>query len=54
MDANGVDLTLFEYCERRFLRKVRRLELCTGEAVVLVKGELLIATTGERLKRGAS
>jgi hypothetical protein len=49
-DANGDDFTVYEFQDRRFLRKVRRLKLCTGEAVEEVDGKLRIAATGERLQ----
>lgn len=51
MDANGVDLTLFEFHERRFLRKVRRLKLETGEMVEEIGGQLVVVGTGETLTR---
>lgn len=51
-DENGVDLTVYEFRERRFLTKVRRLELCTGEAVNDVDQDtFVVAATGELLKR---
>jgi hypothetical protein len=51
MDANGIDLTLYEIHERRFFRKVRRLTLETGEIVREVEGRLVIVGTGEMLTR---
>jgi hypothetical protein len=48
-DASGVDLTLYEFHDRRFLKKVRRMKLCTGEDVETVDGALVIVRTGERL-----
>lgn len=50
-DANGDELTLYEFIERRLLRKVRRMKLETGELVNLVDGSLIIAATGEKLVR---
>lgn len=50
-DSNGVDLTLFEYWDRQFLRVIRHLKLDTGELVEEVGGELKIAATGEPLTR---
>lgn len=51
-DENGVDLTVHEFQERRFLVKVRRLELCTGEEVNNVDDDtFVVAATGELLKR---
>jgi hypothetical protein len=51
MDANGIDLVLYEFHERRFFRKVRRLKLETGEIVQEVAGQLVIVGTGETLTR---
>jgi hypothetical protein len=48
-DANGDDFTLYEFQDRRFLRKVRRWTLCTGEAVLKIDGALIVARTGEEL-----
>ena len=50
-DVNGADLTVYEFHDRRFLRKVRRLKLCTGETVESREGGLVVAKTGERLIR---
>ena len=50
-DRNGDEFTLYEFQDRRFLRKIRFLKLCTGELVQEVEGALVIATTGEKLSR---
>jgi len=50
-DANGDEFTVYEFEDRRFLRKVRRMKLCTGERVERLGGELFIAGTGEKLER---
>lgn len=50
-DANGDEFTVYEFEDRRFLRKVRRMKLDTGELVTLVDGALVIAATGEKLVR---
>lgn len=52
VDANGDRFTVYEFGERRFLRPVRRLKLCTGELVEYVdQATFAIADTGERLRR---
>lgn len=48
-DAKGAGLTLYEYHDRRFLKKVRRMKLCTGELVEQRDGGFVVAATGERL-----
>ena len=48
---NGDELQVYEFQDRRFLRKVRRLKLCTGEAVQHLDGQLVVTATGERLTR---
>lgn len=48
-DANGDQLTVYEFRDRRFLRKVRRMKLCTGEMVELDGNGFVIIGTGERL-----
>jgi len=48
-DRHGDEFTLYEFQDRRFLRKVRRMKLCTGELVQEVEGALVIAGTGETL-----
>ena len=59
-DANGDELTVYEYQERRlrtvlglrFARKVRRLVLCTGEPVeYLSETAFALISTGETLRR---
>ena len=50
-DRNGDQLTVYEFQDRRFLRKVRKLKLCTGETVRQIEGELVVLGTGERLSR---
>lgn len=50
-DANGDEFTVYEFRDRRLLRKVRRMKLDTGELVHLVNGTLVIAETGEKLVR---
>lgn len=50
-DANGDEFTVYEFRDRRLLRKVRRMKLDTGELVDLVNGTLVIAETGEKLVR---
>lgn len=48
-DANGDEFTLYEFEDRRFLRKVQRLKLCTGELVALIDDAFVVVGTGERL-----
>jgi hypothetical protein len=48
-DANGDELTLYEIQDRRFLSKIRRLKLCTGETVEAKGNELVVSRTGEKL-----
>jgi len=48
-DRNGDQLTVYEFQDRRFLRKVRKMKLCTGEPVREFDGELVVLGTGERL-----
>jgi hypothetical protein len=49
-DRNGDQLTLYEFQDRRFVRKVRRLKLCSGETVQKCGKELVVIGTGERLE----
>ena len=49
-DRNGDQLTLYEFQDRRFIKKVRRLKLCSGEAVQRIGKELVVIATGERLE----
>jgi hypothetical protein len=51
-DASGADLTVYEFHDRRFLRKVRWLKLCTGELVEDRDGTLVVAATGAKLETG--
>lgn len=48
-DERGDELTVYEFQDRRFLRKVRRLKLCTGETVRRVEGAFVVLGTGDRL-----
>jgi len=48
-DGNGDEVTVYEFQDRRFLRKVRRMKLETGELVRFVDGSLVVAETGEKL-----
>jgi hypothetical protein len=51
-DANGDELTVYEFHERRFLRRVRRMKLCTGEPVEAVDENVFVLIgTGEKLTR---
>ena len=51
-DANGDELMLYEFEHRRFLAKIRRFKLSTGELVeVNCKESFVIPATGERLSR---
>lgn len=49
-DGNGDEVTVYEFQDRRFLRKVRRMKLETGELVQLVAGSLVVVKTGEKLE----
>ena len=49
-DRNGDEFIVYEFHDRRFFRKVRRMTLCTGETVEQLGDQLVIAATGERLK----
>lgn len=48
-DQNGDEFTVYEFQDRRFLRKVRRLKLCNGETVERLGDRLIIVATGEEL-----
>ena len=48
-DRHGDEFTLYEFQDRRFLRKVRRLKLCPGENVHESEGSLVVTGTGEKL-----
>ncbi len=55
VDSNGDELTVYELHERRFLKTVRRMKLCTGELVeALDENTFHLPTTGERLVRVSS
>jgi hypothetical protein len=49
-DRNGDQLTVYEFQDRRFASKVRRLRLCSGEGVHRMGDELIVIGTGERLE----
>ena len=49
VDASGAEVTVYEFHDRRFLKRVRRMKLCTGELVEERDGEFVIVATGERL-----
>jgi hypothetical protein len=48
-DSNGDELILYEFQDRRFLRKVRRLKLDSGEFVQAVGDAFIVPATGEHL-----
>lgn len=48
-DAHGDEFTLYEFHDRRFLRKIRQMRLCTGELVREIDGALVVIGTGETL-----
>ncbi|MEO8453979.1 MAG: hypothetical protein ABI454_02370 [Sphingomicrobium sp.] len=51
-DANGDELTIYEFHEWRFLRKVRRMTLCSGEPVEALDADIFVlVNTGEKLTR---
>ena len=51
-DSNGDQLTVYEFRDRRFITQVRRMKLCTGEAVEADgDGKLRVVRTGETLTR---
>lgn len=53
-DGNGDQVTIFEFEDRRFLRKVRWLKLDTGETVEPAGMNMfVIVATGERFTRVA-
>ena len=54
LDANGDQLTLYELRDRTGLFGLvarRRLQLCTGEAVVRKGNRFVVLATGEKLTR---
>jgi hypothetical protein len=54
IDRNGDQFTLYEFHDRRFLRKVRRMKLETGELVQEVDGALVVVGTGEQLTKAGT
>lgn len=48
-DRNGDRLTVYEFHDGRFLKRIRRMKLCSGETVQLIEGQLVVIGTGERL-----
>ena len=50
-DRHGDQFTLYEFQDRRFLRKVRRMKLETGELVEEIDGAFVVVGTGEELMR---
>lgn len=52
VDEKGAGLTVYEFRDRRFLTKVRRYKLCTGEAVEPAETDTFtVVATGEELLR---
>jgi hypothetical protein len=52
IDALGVEIIVYEFQDRRFLRKVRRMKLDTGELVERVCDQTFqVIGTGEKLTR---
>jgi hypothetical protein len=50
-DANGDQLTVYELQDRRFIRRTRRLQLCTGELVHSLNDDTFQLPSGELLQR---
>jgi hypothetical protein len=48
-DGNGDDVVLYEFQDRRFLRKARKLKLDTGEIVKRDGAAFVVPATGEKL-----
>jgi hypothetical protein len=48
-DRNGDEFTVYVVEDRRFLKKIRRMRLCTGELVEEFGDRLVVASTGETL-----
>ena len=48
-DGRGAEVIVYEFHDRRFLRKVRRLKLDTGELVETHDDGFVVVATGERL-----
>ena len=52
LDAQGVEIAVYEFQDKRFLRKVRRMKLDTGELVEPVdENTFAVVGTGEKLTR---
>ena len=52
VDEKGAGLTVYEFRDRRFLTKVRRYKLCTGETVEPAEADTFtVIRTGEELLR---
>jgi hypothetical protein len=49
VDASGAGLTVYEFHDRRFLKSVRRMKLCTGELVQELDDGFVVVATGEKL-----
>jgi hypothetical protein len=48
-DRNGDEFTVYVVQDRRFLKKIRRMKLCTGELVEQLEDRLVVVATGETL-----
>jgi hypothetical protein len=53
IDGNGDAATVYEFQDRRFLRKVRRWKLDSGELVEAVDEHFVVPATGEKLVRAS-
>lgn len=51
IDANGDELIVYEFQDRRFIRKVRRWVLDTGEPVRPHLDDAFVLPSGELLRR---
>jgi hypothetical protein len=49
VDGNGDELVVYEFVDRRFIKKVRRLKLCTGEHVERAGDSFVVVGSGEKL-----
>lgn len=50
LDENGAELTVYDFRDRRFVWNVRRMKLCTGEAVERTAVDtFIVVSTGEEL-----
>jgi hypothetical protein len=47
--ANGDRLTVYEFQDRRLVKRVRRWKLCTGEDLHQLGDALVVSRTGEQL-----